>query len=228
MIKQDEGFLLSIHEYREHDGFVYFLSKNHGLQKMVLPGYYRSQSKQLSLGLEFSKVAYLSKYEENKLNRITGGHLIEAYHAHRNLNWLLNLTLASELVIKFYQKTLHDSFYDYFESIIENTTQLAPLLQLLKLIFESEGLQPYVDSCVLCDSTAINTFSFSKGGFLCVKHSHRKDDANILLCIHRLFKDETLENVPHEVLEKTLQTLVKFLTYHSDTKINAATLRFRV
>lgn len=228
MIKQDVGFVLSIHAYRESDGFVYFLSKEHGLVKMILPGYYKSKSKQLALGLEFSKVAYLSKYQANRLNRITGGHSLETYQKERNFQWLLNMALASELVIKFHQNSAHMEFYKAFEAITSSKRQSEKLLELLALIFRTQGLQPYVDGCVLCGSNKINRLSFSQGGFLCQEHSYGKDDPHVLLCIHRLFRDESLKQVPEDVLEKSLKTLIDLLTYHSDAKINAAILRFRV
>lgn len=228
MIKQDEGFVLSIHEYRESDGFVYFLSKEHGLLKMILPGYYKNKSKQLALGLEFSKVVYLSKYQIGRLNRITGGNSLETYQDQRNFSWLLNMALASELVIKFYQNNIHKEVYQLFERILITHRQEEDILKLLVLIFESQGIQPYVNACIVCGSSKINRLSFSQGGFLCQKHSSSKDDPNVLLCIYRLFNHEDLTKVPDNVLENTLKKLLQLLSYHSDAKINAAILRFHV
>lgn len=228
MNSEDLGFVLAIHEYREHDAFVTFLSRNHGLIRMVLPAYYKQNSKQLALGLEFSKVKYQSKFTADKLNRIYSGKLIDLYRQFRNdWDWLLDVSLLAELIIKFHSEENHTYFYNAFEQFLTLDTRQGALIQIIWDILAFEGIQPYLDSCVKCDSTKINSFSIREGGFLCVNHTHQRSDVTVLLQLRALSLDK-LNEVSLEESDQLLIDLMYYLSYHSEYQFNAWKLRSRV
>ena len=101
MNESEKGFIISLTEYREHDAMIHFLGENHGLMRLVLPGYYRSKSKQHALGLQWSYVDYQFKYKENSLNTIISGELLEAYLLYRqDFEWLSFMTFVSEILVR--------------------------------------------------------------------------------------------------------------------------------
>lgn len=212
---------MSIREYREHDGFVQFLSKDYGLLNFVLPGYYRAKSKQGRLGIGFSKVQYQFNYRPQSLNRIIGGQLVDGYFDLReDYDWLVDLSLASEIVVRMYQEEHHDFYYHSFESLIRSSNRLESLSKLLMQVLHYHGFSPYLEACVLCDNSGINSFSIKEGGFLCKNHSKRKDDKETLMVLYSLHLGKALE-ATEETSIKVIEYLVNYLSHHAEIKITS-------
>lgn len=228
MNNKSKGFLLSIHEYREHDGFVRFLSKDYGLLNFVLPGYYRAKSKQGRLGIEFSHVEYHFNYRENSLNRIIGGQLIDGFFDLReDFDWLVDLSLASEVITRMYQKEYHQFYYKGFEMILRSENRAKLLAKLLIDISKLHGFSPYLEACIICDKPNINSFSIKEGGFLCQEHSRKKDDKETLVFLYGLYLGKDLD-VSEETANKVIGILVNYLAYHAEIRINSWKLKTSV
>ena len=212
---------MSIREYREHDGFVQFLSKDFGLLNFVLPGYYRAKSKQGRLGIEFSKAEYHFNYRPNSLNRVIGGQLLDGYfNVREDYDWLVDCSLGSEIVIKMYQEEYHSFYYNSFEKLLRSEHRLDLLALLLMQVSKLHGFAPYLERCVVCDSSGVNSFSIQEGGFLCPKHSQRKDDRDILMILYGLSMNKVLET-DEEILIKVIEILVNYLSHHAEIKITS-------
>lgn len=225
---EDCGFVLSVHEYREHDAFVLFLGQKQGLIRLVLPGFYKQNSKQLALGQEFSLVQYQSNFEKNRLNRIYSGKLLNSYKDVRNdWDWLLNVSLCAELIMRFYDTIHHQYYYETFANFLLSEKQTYDLIHIIWDILAFEGIQPYCDHCVYCESTKINAFSIKDGGFLCTKHTHQRSDGRLLVQLHALNLDK-LNEVNLESYELLLKTMMDYLIFHTDHYFNAWKLRSRV
>ena len=228
MNNKSEGFVLSIHEYREHDGFVRFLSKDYGLLNFILPGYYRAKSKQGRLGIEFSNVEYHFNYRENSLNRIIGGQLLDGFFDLReDYDWLVDVSLTSEIITRMYQEENHDFYYRSFETMLraENRSKLLP--RLLLDISMLHGFSPYLQACIICGKPGINSFSIQEGGFLCSAHSHSKDEKDTLVLLYSLYKGKDVD-VSEETRLEVIGILVNYLSYHADIKINSWKLKSSV
>lgn len=212
---------MSIREYREHDGFVQFLSKDYGLLNFVLPGYYRAQSKQGRLGIGFSKVDYHFNYRPNSLNRVIGGQLLDGYfNVREDYDWLVDVSLASEIISRMYQEEHHNFYYDSFEHLLRSDNRLEALALLLMKVSTLHGFAPYLESCVLCNNSGINSFSIKEGGFLCHQHSRKKDDKDFLLFLYGLSLNKTIET-DDETLIKVIEVLVNYLSHHAEIKITS-------
>lgn len=221
----DCGYVLAVVPYREHDAMITFLSENHGLMRLILPGYYKPKSKQGKLGLEYSYVKYESKFNDNQLNRITGGELLDGYLTRRSdFDWLLYSSCLSEITIRCYDEENHDLFYAMFAKGLRDTSQVITLIELVKNIIEIQGITPDVTGCVICGSSLISQFSVEQGGYLCQQHvrNHRHNQKELLIALKGLFTRESIRDYLEEIdAKQVLSVLIDYLEYHGDYKFNS-------
>lgn len=216
MNNSDTGFVLGLVPYREHDAMVHFLGERSGLIRLVLPGYYKSTSKQSSLGLEFSKVVYRFNFQVNRLNRITGGELIDGYIKSRSqLDWLLWMSFVSEVLVRTYDETYQEVYWDYYEKALN----LNSIMDFLVRIILMQGFSPDLSGCIICGNSGINSFSVEEGGFLCQVHSGSfREDREFLIALNCALRSLP---VKEDYEMKVFDRLVKFLEYHGDYRFNS-------
>ncbi len=222
MNESEKGFIISLSEYREHDAMIHFLGEEHGLMRLVLPGYYRSKSKQHALGLQWSYVDYQFRYKENSLNRIISGELLEAYLMYRqDFEWLSFMTFVSELLVRSYDFGHHDELFKHFKKIVQNKVSVLAVIDLIKLLIDIHGFTPVTDACVICRSPKIDSFSIEQGGFLCQEHSSRKNDKLTLILIYQIFHELELSSSDEKTQYEVLNILVSYFEYHGDYRFNS-------
>ncbi|CAM3572401.1 DNA repair protein RecO [Erysipelothrix urinaevulpis] len=222
------GYVLSVQEYKEHDAMIKFLSYDLGLLNLVLPGYYKANTKQSRLGLEFSNVTYTMNYRENRLNRIVGGQLNEGFFKQRDdYDWLIEASILSELVIKLYHQDNAHGIYDWYEAIINEKYRAKELCKMIYYFSKVHGITPNLSGCSICDSKAINSFSIRDAGFLCQIHSRVKDDKDELAFLYSLALDKDVK-MSQEVYENVLNRLIQYISYYADLNIHSWKLKTRV
>lgn len=225
---QDTGFVLSITPYRESDAMVHFFGEKIGLVRFVLAGYYKPQSKQSRLGIEFSKVKLMFNYKENSLMRIQSGELLESYYDKREeYNWLVYMSLVSEILVKLYQNNQQSFWLSFIQSVYKRPTQNNLLLEVVKIIKES-GITPVVDYCVVSGSQKISDFSIEHGGF--VSKAYRKTNLNLeqLKQIRSLFKGDLTESMIEDKDAVILDLCIRYIEIHMDVKFNSWKLYYDV
>ncbi|WP_342621331.1 DNA repair protein RecO [Erysipelothrix sp. P66] len=225
MNNKDIGFIVSIVPFREHDAMVHFLGYEYGLIRMVLPGYYRAKSKQGRLGLEFSKVQYRFNYQNQKLNRIIGGESINAYlQVRQDLDWLMYMSLVSELTVRCYDANTHASFYNWFENCIESTDLKVLCIKYLAFLIQLQGFTPDVEGCVVCGNTHVNAFSIEQGGYVCATHAYHqfKTTKSLMIALLGIFSDRDVDAYLETINQyELLKILVEYLEFHGDYKFNS-------
>lgn len=233
MNNQDVGFVLSNTPYKEYDAMILFLSKNHGLLRFVLRGYYKSTAKQTSLGLEFTQVILRFNYQKNRLLRIQSGELIDAYTQKReDFDWLMQMSLVSELLHRFYDETQHEFWYTEINHLFE-TINLERIIVFLSKIIKRLGITPQVDECVITGDSKVSDFSIEKAGFVskAYRTQHSAVDLEMLQYIRVLF---TRENINEAIFENTQNTqllanlLIEYLEYYEGVKINSWKLMHKI
>lgn len=218
------GIVLSITPYQESSAMVHFLSKDYGLLRFVLQGFYKPRSKMQSLGLPFSEVTYRTDYKENKLLKVYGGELHQAYtQQHQDYDWLLWMSLISELIIHNYTYYEDDDLYDAILMNME-AVNLKNILVLIAKIINGHGLRPYLEGCVVCNDHRINGFSIEQGGYTCIRHSALKDTYEYLVLLGQLFNRNDIDAKDDDLLKYTILQLVKYLQYHTNIKYNSIEL----
>lgn len=226
MLKQNSnhketGYVLGVVPYREHDAMVHFLGKESGLIRLVLPGYYKANSKQSRLGLEFSFVEYAFNPNKNKLNRIIGGELINAFmHVRFNSEWMIYVSIISEIILKNYDEHFHDWFYENLVKFVHPKSSLKDVITLLVEVILLSGHEPMLEGCVVCASTKINAFSIEQGGLVCNNHTGIKQSKPLLIGLISVFKNIT-QSVSDAELIDISSILFAYYEYHTDLKINS-------
>lgn len=222
----DVGFILTNTPYREYDAMVLFLGEKYGLIRFVLRGYFRPKAKQTSLGLEFTKVRIRFNYQENRLLSIQTGELLEVYSDKReNLDWLLRMSLASEMLTTFYDKTSHAFWNCHISKLYENLS-LETLIVFTSQLIKELGIVPVVDRCVITQSTQVSDFSIEKGGF--VSKEFRKNESKVnlemLKIMRYIFGHDKIDGNRldgNENLIEILNILVSYLEYHFEVRFNS-------
>lgn len=231
MSNQDVGFILSNVPYREYDAMVLFLGKEYGLLRFVLRGYYRPTAKQTSLGLEFTQVRLRFTYHENRLLRIQNGELVNAYSNFRSdYDWLIQMSLVTELINRFYDKKDRDYWYNLMDSLFESMSLEKIILMLVSLI-KKLGITPHISSCVMSGSGVVSDFSVEKGGFVSKQYRTHGSvvDLEMLQMIrslftHKDFKILYLEN--YKDTKKLANLLIQYLEYHEGIRLNSWKLMY--
>lgn len=225
---QDIGYVLSVTPYREHDAMVHFFGRQYGLMRFVLPGYYKPQSKQSSLGVEFSMVRIRFRYKPNQLMRIQSGELLDSYYEHRHeYDWLLMMSLITEILIKLYQNDSQSFWLKFIETSYPSPSRLQLIHDLRDIIIEL-GIVPVVDRCVMTGSTQVSDFSIKRGGFVSKNYRTSKLNLNHLQIILFLFskRNEKLKNIEDDLI--ILDVLIRYIEFHMDVKFNSWKLIYDV
>lgn len=231
MNDQDQGFVLSNTPYREYDAMILFLAKEYGLLRFVLRGYYRPSAKQTSLGLEYTKVNLRFKYHENRLLRIQSGELMNAYSNVRNdYDWLLQMSLLTELLEKFYMKKDHEFWYQTVNDLYKEIN-LEKLIILMVNLIRILGIVPHVEGCVISASPKVSDFSIEKGGFVSKAYRKHKSqvDLEMMKYIRALFIHEKIDESAlkdYENTDKLANLLIEYIEYYEGIRLNSWKLMY--
>lgn len=224
MNEQDRGYLLAVTPYKEHDALLSFLGKDYGRLNLILPGFYKASSKQIALGLEFSQVEYIFNYKKESLLRVKQGRLINGFRDLReDYDWLLRVSLMSEVILKLYDAKHLDFLYQIYDKAMQEKARALSVIEFLADMIELAGFSPSVSHCVHCDSSKINQFSIEEGGFLCVDHALKLEESAYLRKIYRLFHHH-FTDISEEESEVFIRLLAKYLAYHSDLRFHSIAL----
>lgn len=226
MSNQDIGYVISNTPYREFDAMVFFFGEKYGLLRYVLRGYHRPKAKQTSLGLEFTKVKIQFDYRENSLQRIQNGELLESYQSFRtDYDWLIWMSLYTELLTRFYDMSHHDFWLKETSSLFEFLSP-AKILAFLARLIQILGITPIVERCAVSGSTLVSDFSIEKGGF--VSKQYRKGNSivtlDMLKLIRYLFVSESLDiNIiaQFDNLNELTNLLIQYLEYYEGIRLNS-------
>lgn len=218
------GVVLSITPYQEHHAMTHFLSKDYGLLRFVLQGFYKPQSKMQAIGMPFAEVSYRTDYKPNRLLKAYGGELHHAYIEQReDYDWLVWMSLLSELIIHNYEYCEHDQLYT---DLVDNLESLdyRKVINLVVSIIQGLGIRPYLEGCVVCDDHRIHGFSSELGGFTCQIHSSQKETYEYLVLLGQIFNDKEISTQDDLLISQTIINLVRYLEFHTNIKYHSLEL----
>lgn len=224
MSKMIAGIVLSITPYQEASAMSHVLTKDYGLLRFVLQGFYKPSSKMQSLGIPFSEVTYRTDYKENRLLKCYGGQLIHSYNDQRhNYDWLVWMSMLAELINHHYDISAHIEIYDL---VLKNFKELDyhSILELMVALIAITGLSPYLQGCVVCDDHRINSFSLEKGGYTCQSHSDHKESYEYLVLLGQAFNDKKVSTNDETLLKEVIIMLVRYLEFHTNIKTHSIAL----
>lgn len=223
------GFVLKIDPYKEHDALVFALLKVYGKVTFLYRGYFKSNSKMLSKGINYTLYEFRFNYkEEGLLNPI------EVTTVQTFSKILLNpkkVCLAQIIdtiylaIDKYdYSSDLYSLYYDYLLALQNDLyDDLLVVSLLLSELVNYFGFSPYVDGAVNTNKDKVNDFSIKLGGF--VLDSHKSlFSLEELKQIRYIYKGhlKDLDKLKEFTVNKKLMNLfIDFFEYHTSIKLNS-------
>lgn len=169
-----EGIVIGVKDYREHDVILQVLTKDYGLQSLVARGLKKMNSKNAGVCQLFTQAYFYFNYHEtSSIHTIRTADLIKSNRRLRED--LLKQSIASIFCECIERTALDHEMVNWYAmlqgalDVLEKTEQPYAIAALfLSLINRSQGIEPFVDGCVLCGrSDHICSVSVQDGGFVC-------------------------------------------------------------
>lgn len=204
-----EGIVISSRDYREHDAILQIICKEAGKQSLVARGLRKLQSKNAASTQLFTHARFYVNYREQAtMHSMQTADIIDSYRSIRED--LLKQAIASVFCECMEKIAIDDPEY-IFSILKQNLDILAQSKQpyaiaglFLSLMNRMNGIEPYVDGCVICNrQDGIMATSLLDGGFIC-QHcyqpaQHKQMNKQDLMYFRMLCKAE-LEQ--YEILAK--------------------------
>lgn len=187
------GIVLKVQDYKENDGLAWMLTEDEiicvrvrGIQKEssklrsgcqpFLYANWQIEKRQQAMGLliQVTPICFFYRFMDDLI--------IQA------LSFLLK-----DILLKTKQnQKLYSSFLEYLYTIQnQKDSVFTNACFVLKEVLCAEGIQPYVDGCILCHrKDALETISVKEGGFLChyCNHDEKKISKEQMKKAYLLFK----------------------------------------
>ncbi len=228
-----QALVLSVGEYKDKDGLVKVLTTD-SILTLYARGLFKPNSKNLRLVQPFSYNEFMIE-DKTKMPLLLQGQTIHYYyHIQEDLFKSSCCFVLHDLISKTKKRR---EFIQYSIGLLERKADKDLddfyfwACIILKYCIEQEGIQPFIQGCVHCESTRVETLSVKDGGFLCEKCNHNqypKWSVEQLKKYRALFrcKEENLEYVKDHFnfnLDDLIY-LAKWMEYH--THKNYPSIRF--
>lgn len=231
--------VLSQMDYKENDALIKVFSYDYGLITFLAKGIRKINSKNRSICMPYTISDFMFNYHENsQIQSLLQGQIVQNhYKVHEDLQ----KSGAASLCVELIQNLIHDEndvdvLHEHYEftrfllnQIEEKTKQNAIMAFMLSSYMNYYGISPHIDSCVMCDSTKINSISIEEGGFVCNDcqlEIHSQLYSIEFLKEFRLSQRINQENFENycaykDVSEELILLLVKFLEYHTGVTLKS-------
>lgn len=236
---ETEVIILSQQDYRESDVLIRTISKDKGLITFVAKGLNKINSKNRFATMPYGQSLFLYDEKEGKdiQSLQSGESVINRYKIHEDLEKSSCASFVvemSEQLLKHEQdpNLILDSYHfiNRMLELIESTHAYAQIIVVTCTHYlDMMGLRPYVDACVSCGSTQINSISIDEGGFICHNCQHELQSA--IYDVHNLKTFRIMGHIKDENIEaylkmeapnlRMIQVLIDFFEYHTSVQLNA-------
>jgi DNA repair protein RecO (recombination protein O) len=231
--------VLSQMDYKENDALIKVFSYDYGLITFLAKGIRKINSKNRSICMPYTISDFMFNYHENsQIQSLLQGQIVQN---HYKIHEDLQKSGAASLCVELIQNLIHDEndvdvLHEHYEftkflliQIEEKTKQNTIMAFMLSSYMNYYGISPHVDSCVMCDSTKINSISIEEGGFICNDcqlEIHSPVYSIEFLKEFRLSQRINQDNFENycaykDVSHELLLLLVKFLEYHTGVTLKS-------
>ena len=233
MVSKDLGFILKRFNFRETSVIATLYLYNYGKVRGILKGFYTNKREFASPLDIFSLNEFLFYPKKSEIWLVSHVDIISDYGYLRSD--LAKAKIAGQ-IFNFVDKVtqLWDSNPYIFNllknclNLLENEKESIVLYAFLVKFLTLSGFKPELNHCISCRKVLEqeNTFSVSKGGFVCPRCRSQVKDVRVLSqqasrCISYIQNsDFPLVNrlqIPFNCQEEILSILSSFTAYHLDT-----------
>lgn len=161
-----QGLVLRVDAYKEVDALVKVLTQNEILT-LYARGIYKKNSKNLRLVQPFSYCQFMIEQRKGMPLLLQGQTIKNYYHVQQNLE-KSSVCFVLHDCIRIVDSFVFDSLLEVWNLANDNQEQFYNwACYLMRYLLILNGIHPYVDGCVSCQSSKVEALSIKEGGFLC-------------------------------------------------------------
>lgn len=172
-MKEVQGIIVSITDYKENDALVHVLCKDEGLLTLYVRGFQKLTSKNAPSLMPFLYGEFM--IEENDVKSILNMRSVRTLQFFRHIREDLALQSVASCMCDYANyaskemcNEVYDLLYEGLECLEREENPILVLLIYLSQLCRIFGIAPFVDGCVICGENAgICSVSVSDGGFVC-------------------------------------------------------------
>ncbi len=166
-----QGLILRAESYKESDALVRVLCQDE-IITLSARGIYKKNSKNLRLVQPFSFCELMIEKRKGLSLLLQGKTIKNFYHIQENLE-KSSVCFVLHDCLRFSDSFLFDSLLEIWNLANENDDNFyAWTCYLMRHVLLKSGISPYVDGCVSCKESKVETLSIKSGGFLCPSCNH--------------------------------------------------------
>lgn len=161
-----QALILRVDAYKETDALVKVLTQSEILT-LHARGIYKKNSKNLRLVQPFSYCQLMIEQRKGMPLLLQGQTIKNYYHVQENLE-KSSVCFVLHDCIQIVDDFVFDSLLEVWNLANNNQSQFYDwVCYLMRYILILNGIHSYVDGCVMCKNTKVETLSINDGGFLC-------------------------------------------------------------
>ncbi len=239
MNNSTQVIILNQMDYKENDALIKVFSYDYGLITFLAKGIRKINSKNRSICLPYTISEFMFNYNESsQIQSLLQGQIIQN---HYKIHEDLQKNGAASLCVELVESIIHDEneldtlreHFEFTKFILDQIETKAKMNAIIAFMLSSYmnyyGISPHVDSCVLCESTKINSISIEEGGLICNNcqgEIHSPIYSVEFLKEFRLSQHITKDNFENyinykDVSHELIQLLAKFLEYHTGVNLKS-------
>lgn len=220
-----EALILRVDPYKESDGLMQVLSKEHGKMTVLAKGILKGSSKNAASVQPITHCAMVLDIKE-PISLLHSASIIDFYRPIKeDIACLSVASLICEVALQVstpyhIDDYLFDITRQAFAAFGSYPTYLVGCLYV-SLILKEMGISPMVDGCVVCDDSKVSAISVSEGGFVCTRCAKNVKSKAYDANFSRLFRYTVKAEWQHlSTLAKqgeiTLELLAVFVEFFKD------------
>lgn len=221
MIDRVEALILRIDSYKESDGLLQILSKEHGKMTVLAKGVMKGSSKNAHAVQPVTHCNMIVDVKES-ISLLHTATIIDYYRPIKeDIHKLAVASLIGEIASQIAVSNQPDDYL--FETTRASYVALALYPHLLigcmyiSLILREMGISPMVDGCVVCDDPKVSGISVSEGGFVCQRCSKNVSVFVYDSTFYRLFRYIVKADLKHlKTLSEQGECSMKMLSVFVD------------
>jgi DNA repair protein RecO (recombination protein O) len=220
-----EALILKVDPYKEADGLLQVLSKEHGKLTILARGILKGNSKNAASIQPITQCNMILDLKE-PISLLHSAAIIDFYRPVKED--ILRLSVASligEIAMQVASSHQPDNYlYSITKDALSGCATYPAILVgclYVSLILKEMGIAPMVDGCVVCDDTKVSAISVSEGGFVCSRCSKNVSSKSYEANFSRLFRYTVKAEMQHlstlaKQGEYTIELLSVFVDFFKD------------
>lgn len=216
-----EALILRIDSYKESDGLLQVLSKEHGKLTVLAKGIMKGSSKNAHAVQPITHCNMIVDVNES-ISLLHNATIIDYYRTVKeDIYKLAVASLIGEIALQIAVSNQPDDYL--FDMTSASFAALATYPHLLvgcmyiSLILREMGISPMVDGCVVCDESKVSGISVTEGGFVCQRCSKNVSVNTFDSNFYRLFRYIVKADLKHlETLSGQGECSLKMLSVFVD------------